>query len=128
MGGTSAVTIHERVHAGEALPSRTLRLREGRAMSRTMFLVIFGIDLFGHFLEPPALLAVLLFGQRRAAHALKVGHGEPELGEHFFMPDGFVVLQPLAGLGHGPLFFLADLFVFEQRCARRSRQDRRMAR
>lgn len=41
------------------------------------------------------------------------------MGDKFFEGDAFVVLEPHFGAGDGSLFFLADLFVFEQQNSRK---------
>jgi hypothetical protein len=51
-------------------------------------------------------------GERSLAHSFKIGHGESEFGQHFFVRNRLVVLEPFAGFGDGALFFVADLFIF----------------
>ena len=49
--------------------------------------------------------------KRGAAHALEIFEGEAELGEHFFVGNGFVILESFPGRFDGAHLFFADRFV-----------------
>jgi hypothetical protein len=49
---------------------------------------------------------------RGAAHALEIFEGKAKLGEHFFMGNGCVILEPFFGGFDGTNPFFADRFVF----------------
>jgi hypothetical protein len=59
----------------------------------------------------PSLLALAVRVKRGAAHALEIFEGEAELGEHFFVGNGFVILEPFPGRFDGAHLFFADRFV-----------------
>jgi hypothetical protein len=72
-------------------------------------------EMIGHFKPGFANRQLGLSLPDTSPSPIKIGHGESEIGQHFLLRNGFVALEPFAGLGNGALFFLADLFIFRGR-------------
>src|SRR5215469_1530474 len=60
----------------------------------------------------PSLLALAVRVKRGVSQALEIFEGQAELGEHFFVGNGRVSLEPfLGGFDRAPLFFADRLVV-----------------